>query len=137
MANNSNTNILSLPLASAEVITGTNEDWIDSFVYLAEDTLVQVDLRGIRFEMVIRRTPDDAEVILHASTDDNSLCFGAPPDRGYLIINVSHETMKIRAPGQYVGEIIAQDGIYQRRTILLDLTIVEGVARTVVEDIPQ
>jgi hypothetical protein len=128
----STTNILSLPLAQATIVTGTNEDWIDSFVYIADDGTAnppQIDLHGIRFEMEIRRAADDSEVILQASTDNQSLAYGVAPDVGYLFINISHDSMVTREPGIYVGEIVAMDAFYQRRTILIDLTIVEGIAR--------
>jgi hypothetical protein len=61
------TNILALPLVQLEVETGNNEDWIDSILFLvAPDdpdnpppTAPQLDLRGIDFEMEIRREADD------------------------------------------------------------------------------
>src|ERR1700744_5037582 len=97
------TNVLALPLVQVTALTGNNEDWIDSLLYVApaegQDPALapQVDLRGIEFDMVVRVNPGDAEVILAASTVDGTLSIGTPPNYGYLFINISRETMKLIA----------------------------------------
>jgi hypothetical protein len=125
------TNILALPLAVVTIEASTNEDWIDGFVYYVDGTSPpeQLDLRGIEFEMEIRRTAPDNEVILHATTKDGSLAFGYPPDIGYLIINISNTAMANQEPGQYVGDIVATDAVYRRRAIAISLEITLGVTR--------
>jgi hypothetical protein len=126
------TNVLALPVADAVMETGTNEDWIDCFVYYVDDgttTPPQLDLRGIDFELEVRRTPPDNEVILMATTKNGSILRGFPPNVGYLIFNISDEAMASRSPGTYVGELRADDGIYRRVTIHIDLTIQQGITR--------
>jgi hypothetical protein len=130
----STTNILALPPASATITVSNNEDWIDSILYfvdtgIGDPTANQLDLRGIRFEMEIRRAAEDTEVVLHASTDDSSLALGFPPDYGYLIINISHKAMAALQAGVYVGDIVASDAIYERRCLAIDLTVVQGITR--------
>jgi hypothetical protein len=127
------TNILSLPLAHLTVVTGNNEDWIDTILYLvtnADGTPgPQLDLRGISFDMEIRSQPPAHEVILRATTDDGSLSVGAPPNVGYLIFYVPLAVMQYRAAGDYVGDIRARDGQFDRVALTLDLTILEGVTK--------
>ena len=125
------TNILALPLAQATVETGTNEDWVDSIVFLVgpEPTSAQLDLRGMKFEMEVRRNPSDHEVILTASTEDLKLGIGPAPDYGFLIISIPRSEMKTKMPGVYVADIIAYDAEHQRVCVQMDLTIVEGVTK--------
>jgi len=127
-------NILALPLVTVSFVTGTNEDWLDAIVYFVADAEgnqsdQQLDIRGISFEMEIRRAAPDHEVILHATTEDGTIAFGFPPDVGYLLINVSHESMATREPGQYVGDIVARDAGFVRRVIEFDIDILEGITR--------
>ena len=129
------TNILALPLASMVIQTGTNEDWIDSLVFLIPDgsgivaQYPQLDLTGISFRMYLRREPDDVEVILSASTDDGSLMIGDYPNNGYLIIAIDNDEMKARQAGAYVGDIVASDHEFTRRCFTFSLNLVEGVTR--------
>jgi hypothetical protein len=125
------TNILALPLVHLTVDTGNNEDWLDSLKYVVSDTDdSQLDLRGIVFAMEVRRTADDTEVVLRASTDDGKLHIGIPPDYGFLIIEVPVEEMQYKRPGSYVADIVGREGDnYTRVCITIDLTIVEGVTR--------
>jgi hypothetical protein len=124
------TSILALPLAAAEIETGTNEDWIDSLLYLVGDeTGPQLDLRGIRFDMEIRHRAPDAEVVLTASTADGRIKIGEYPNFGYLIINVDNSEMLTKRPGEYVGDIVASDDTYTRRTVTIDLTLIQGITR--------
>src|SRR5215470_16410213 len=130
-------NLLSLPLLSMTVQTGNNEDWIESVKYVAPEegmsdddpAAPQVDLRGITFEMEVRRTADDHEVILSASTDDGTLSIGAPPNYGYLIWNIPVETMKLKRAGNYVADVVGRDDQFSRRVIAMDLTLIEGVTK--------
>jgi hypothetical protein len=125
-------NILALPLVQISVITGTNEDWVDSLLFLVSaegDPDEQLDLTGITFDMEVRRLPDDNQVTIRASTKDGTLKIGEPPNHGFLIINISHEQMKIIEPGNYIGDIIGSDEIAIRRCVLVDLEIVEGLTR--------
>ena len=127
------TNILALPLAAVTIETANNEDWIDAFMYVAgpDGTYPQLDLTGIRFEMEVRRTPPDHEVILHATTADGTgaLTIGAFPDVGYLIIGFKQSAMELQEAGTYVGDIVASAEGYTRRTITFNLTIIEGIVR--------
>jgi hypothetical protein len=127
----SHTNVLSIPLARAIIDVSTNENWIDSFAYYAgtDDTFPPLDLRGISFQLMARRSPTDPEVIVWAQSSDGTLQVGPTPDFNYLVINVSLEVMKTRAPGVYVADMIAFDGTYQRKIMEIALTIDEGIAR--------
>src|SRR5215471_13748847 len=123
------TNVLSIPKIGMVVITGTNEDWIDSICYLVGDTEKQLDLRGIRFEMSIRRRPAEHEVILHATTANRWLTVAPFPNVGFLLLNVPLAEMKTKLPGNYVADVVARNGIYNRRIIEMDLQIVQGITR--------
>jgi hypothetical protein len=131
-----NTQILALPLCSAIIETGNNEDWVDTILFLIDNgsgdqsTMQQLDLRGIDFVMEIRRAVADNEVIIQASTLDQTMAIGGQPNYGYLIIYVPlAEVMQYKTPGEYVGDIVAIDGSFTRRVMNIDLTIVEGVTR--------
>jgi hypothetical protein len=130
------TNVLALPLVSMAIATGINEDWIDSLKFVVDDgsstdfnALPQLDLRGISFLMEIRRSAPSHEVILSASTSDGRMIIGAPPDFGFLIINVPLSDMAAKQPGAYVGDIVASDEVNSRVCAQLNLTIVEGITR--------
>jgi len=133
----SKTNILALPIVLADIVTGNNEDWVDTILFLIDNgsgdptSMAQLDLRGIDFRMEIRRQTGDNEVIIQASTMDNTMAVGAQPNYGYLIIYVPlDEVMQYKSPGTYVGDIVAIDGAFTRRVIMIDpLTIIEGVTR--------
>src|SRR4249920_2670652 len=107
------TNILSLPLATLFITTGTNEDWIESLKYLIPDgsgnpdNYPQLDLRGIDFEMEVRHAAPDHEVVINASTADGSLKVGTYPNYGWLLFDISVEIMKRQVPDSYVGDIVA------------------------------
>lgn len=125
-------NVLALPLATAVIETGTNEDWVDSIVFVVgveDPSAPQLDLRGLSFEMEVRRARTDHEVILTATTENGRLLIGNPPDYGYLIISVPMDDMKTRAPDSYVGDIRASDGTVTRRCIDFTLTITQGITR--------
>ena len=129
-------NLLAMPLVQATILTGTNEDWIDTIKYVPENGLapedpnaLQMDLRGIEFEMEVRRAANANEVVLAGSTKDGSLSVGAPPNYGFLIFNVGIDAVKIVQPGNYVGEIVGRDERYSRRVVQFDLTVVEGVVK--------
>jgi hypothetical protein len=129
------TNVLALPLAEASIFTGNNEDWLEAFEYLAGGDGSDpspgdpLDLRGINFQLMVRRAPDDPEVVLWASTDDGTIQVGAPPDSNVLIINVPLATMTTRNAGLYVADMIARDADFQRRIMTIDLEVVEGITR--------
>jgi hypothetical protein len=129
-------NVLALPIAAAEIETGTNEDWVDDLTYLVDNgsgdptTMSQIDLRGLAFKMSIRRAPKDHEVVIKASTDDGTIAVGFPPNFGILILYVPLATMKTIEAGGYVGDIVAIDPVgLQRRILTIDLTVVEGITR--------
>jgi hypothetical protein len=132
------TNILALPLVAMVIETGTNEDWIDSIKYtvdpadgsLSPEDWPQLDLRGIDFEMEIRRSATDHEVILNASTEKGTLAIGAPPNYGFLLINVPLHDIKHIFAGEYVGDIRASVGEVMRVAIQVELTISEGVTKS-------
>lgn len=129
------TNLLAMPLVQMVIATGTNEDWVDSIKFLVDtggadaSLFPQLDLRGIAFEMEVRRAAPDHEVILSASTANGSLLIGDPPDFGYLLINVAIEEMKTQQPGDYVADIIGSDVEFQRVIAQITMTIVEGITR--------
>ena len=134
------TNILAMPLVQVSVITGTTEDWVDSIKYVvapegasADDdmsTWPQLDLRGIDFEMELRRNVDDHEVILNANTKDGTLAIGAPPNFGFLLIHVPYVVMKTKFADQYVGDIRASTDDEMRIVIPLAVEIFEGVTKS-------
>jgi hypothetical protein len=125
------TNILALPLAHLVIEVANNEDWIDSLVYVVSETdpPEQLDLRGIAFEMHVRRQPEIHEVVLDASTADGRLSIGAPPHTGHLIFYVRQEVMRGLWAGKYVGDIRASDRNFQRVALTVELTVLEGITR--------
>jgi hypothetical protein len=133
--NNAVSNILALPLVSMIVETGNNEDWIESIKYIVGPENIpnvpQVDLRGIRFEMEVRRSASDVEVVLRASTENGMITIGAQPDVGYLLWRIPLEDMKEVAVGNYVADILAKEDFrsIERVTVQIALTIREGVTK--------
>ena len=130
------TNILALPLVQILVSTGNNEDWIDSLKYAVEqsvgtiDDWPQVDLRGIDFEMEIRRLAESHEVIVNANSKDGTLAIGAPPNFGFLLIHVPYSEMKEKSSGSYVGDIRATADGNERIIVQIELDIFEGVTKS-------
>lgn len=128
------TNLLAMPLVQLVVETGTNEDWLDSIKYLvdtgvAEADMPQLDLRGITFEMEVRRAPPDHEVILDATTAEGTLLIGEPPDFGYLLINIPVTDMSALQPSNYVADIVGSDAEFHRVVVQIELTIIRGITR--------
>lgn len=129
------TNILSLPFVTIGFTNGTNEDWIDSLLYLVPDgsgnvdNYPQFDLRGINFKLQVRIEADDPTVILQATTDDGTLSIGAYPNYGWLIIDIPVTTIQQQFPGNYVGDIVATDQYFTRRAATLTYDLVEGITR--------
>jgi hypothetical protein len=126
------TNVLALPLAHLVIEVANNEDWIDSLVYLVSETgppLEQLDLRGLAFEMHIRRQPEIHEIVLDASTADGRLSTGAAPNVGHLIFFIRQETMRGLWAGKYVGDVIARDANFERVVLTIELTVLEGITR--------
>jgi hypothetical protein len=125
-------NLLAMPLVKLVIETGTNEDWIDSIKFVVdtgEPVLPQLDIRGIIFEMEIRRAASDHEVVLSASTIDGTLTIGIPPDFGFLLFNIPLAQMQPQTAGVYVGDIVGRDDTYTRVIAQIDLTIVEGITK--------
>jgi hypothetical protein len=136
MSNGGTTNVLALPIVQVSIETGNNEDWVDSIKFviddgtgMAIDAMPQLDIRGITFEMEVRRQPGDAEVVLAASTDTGTLFIGAPPDYGFLVINISLAEMQNMVAGVYIADIIGRDAFSQRRAVNITLTVDEGITR--------
>lgn len=126
------TNLLAMPFVSATFVVSNNEDWIESIVYLLNGTdpsLPQLDIRGIDYSMEIRRATPDHEVVIRASSADDTLAIGEPPNYGYILINVPYENMNTLVAGTYVGDILGKDEFVTRRLIALTVTVVEGVTR--------
>jgi hypothetical protein len=125
--------LLAMPLIQLKIETSSNEDWIDSIVFCVppplDPTAPQLDLRGIDFEMEVRRSPDDHEVVLSCSTKEGSIEIGLPPNYGHLIFFKTEEFMKTLAPGDYFADLVGSDGSYQRRVAIILLTIDEGITR--------
>jgi len=127
------TNVLALPLAHVVIEVSNNADWIDTLVYMVSDSgppLEQMDLRGIAFEMHLRRRPEIHEIVLDASTADRTMFIGSPPNFGYLIFYVPRETMQGLWAGAYVGDIVARDANFERVTLTVELTVLEGITRS-------
>jgi hypothetical protein len=131
----SDTNVLALPLAEVVITTDTNEDWIDSFDFRVGPPVVDpstappLDLTGINFTLMARRQADDPEVIVLAATEEGTLLIGPPPDTNFLIIYVPLTTMKTRAPGSYVADMVAADDVYQRTIMHIALTLNDGITK--------
>jgi hypothetical protein len=125
------TNLLAMPFVQMSATTGNNEDWIESILFLIEapEPMPQLDLTGIKFDMEVRRTPKDHEVIIRASTEDGTLSIGEPPNTGYLLLNINHEQMMQQIAGAYVADIVGTDELTIRRVIGIDLTIIDGITR--------
>jgi len=124
------TNLLAMPFIGLQVETCNNEDWVDSIVYYVNTGAVpppELDIRGIIFEMEIRRAAGEHEVILSASTANGTLLIGAPPDFGYFLFNIPVVQMKNLIPGVYVGDITGRDGVNTRTVISVQLTVLEGL----------
>ena len=133
-------NVLALPLVAVTVESGNNEDWVDSIKFVIDtgeglqvDDMPQLDLRGITFDMEIRRNAMDREVIFAASTNTGTIKIGVPPDFGFLIIDVPTAEMQTHRAGAYVGDIVGYDDLHRRVTIRIALTIVEGVTKQPVQ----
>ena len=128
-------NILALPHALVTVETGNNEDWIESFKFIVDDgtgaieSMPQLDLRGIDFEMEVRRKPEDREVLMSASTDDLRLSIGAFPNYGFLLLNMPLSEMRTRTEGAYIADVVASDGEFVRKCMTITLNILQGVTR--------
>ena len=128
-------NILALPHALVTVETGNNEDWVESFKFVVDDgtgdptTMPQLDLRGMSFEMEVRRRPKDHEVLLSASTEDLRLSIGAFPNIGYLLLNIPVDEMKVITASTYYADVVAKDPSYQRKCMTISLVVIEGVTR--------
>jgi len=124
-------NILAMPLVELQVTISNNEDWIDSILYLVQTgdpNPPQLDIRGIIFDMEIRRSPLEHEVMLSASTTNNTLKIGAPPDFGYLLFNIPITKIQPQLiPGAYVGDIVGRDGFYTRQIATVTLTVNQGL----------
>jgi hypothetical protein len=129
------TNLLSMPLVVMNVFTGTNEDWVDSIKWLVDtgggdaENMPQLDIRGIKFEMEVRRSTIDHEVIISASTETGGLAIGEPPDYGFLLINIDERKMYNQQPGEYVADIVGTDAETIRRVADIRLTLIQGVTR--------
>jgi hypothetical protein len=128
-------NILAMPLVRLAIETGNNENWIDCVKFVVDDgisaieNMPQLDIRGITFDMEIRREAGDNEVILAASTASDTIKIGVPPDFGFLIISIPLEDMQHQRAGAYVGDIVGHDDFYTRTVATITLTIVEGITR--------
>jgi len=123
-------NLLAMPLVDMQVSTSNNEDWIDSILYLVntgDPNPPQLDIRGIIFDMEIRRSAAEHEVVLTASTANGTLAIGAPPDIGYLLFKIPITKVQPLIAGQYVGDITGRDGFYTRQIATIELTITEGI----------
>jgi hypothetical protein len=128
-------NLLAMPLVVMEISTGTNEDWVDSIKWLVDtggtdvSQFPQLDLRGIEFEMEVRRSAADHEVVISASTEAGGLAIGEPPDVGFLLINVDASEMETQQPGIYVADIVGRDAETERRVADIVLNIKQGITR--------
>lgn len=128
-------NILALPHATVSVETGNNEDWIESFKFVVDDgagspeMMPQLDLRGIDFEMEVRRNPGDHEVLISATIENRKLALGAFPNYGFLLFNINIGEMQTKSAGTYFADVIATDGEFTRKCMTISVMIKEGVTR--------
>ena len=129
-------NLLAMPLVTLSVITGNNEDWISSVKYVVDDgsgvpaeDLPQFDLSGINFNMEVRRQAEDHEVVIRASSVNGEIAIGEPPDFGYLLINVPYEKVKNLNAQKYVADIVGIDEISQRRVLIINIDLAQGITR--------
>jgi hypothetical protein len=135
------TNILALPLAIVTCETSNNQDWLQNFKYVVNDgstntdLMPQFDLRGIKFEMEIRRASTDHEVLIHATTENRQIAIGAYPNYGYLLFNIPVEDMLKQLPGVYVADCIAKADGYARKIMDITLTVDDGVTKWTLEEL--
>lgn len=126
-------NVLAIPLIQMTIVTGNNEDWVDSILFLVDDglspPLAQLDLRGIDFLMEVRHAAGEHEVVITASTANGYLKNGEMPDYGFLLIQVPLSEVKPNPPGAYVADIVASDAQHSRVIAQVALTIVNGVTK--------
>lgn len=123
------TNVLALPLTHLVIETGNNQDWWDAVRYITAND-EPVDLRGIEFDMQIRRRSDDHDVVIYASADGNRwVSIGDLPNSNHLVIHVPLEKMQRMLAGQYVGDVLAHDEHVHRVCFTLELTVIQGVTR--------
>ena len=122
-------NVNAIPLAHLVMEAYTNEDWVDTLVYMVTEPFVQMDLRGIIFEIMLRRRPADNEVILGGSSLTGTLTVGVAPNYGHLIFYFSRRLIGRLWPGQYVGDVIARDLRFERAILTVDLTVIHGITR--------
>jgi hypothetical protein len=125
-------NVLAIPLAHIVFDAWTNEDWVDSIVVMVIDedgSEKQMDLRGTKFEIMLRRRPPDNEVILGGSSLTGTLTVGVAPNWGHLIFYFSRVVMGRLWPGNYVGDVIARDNRFERTVFTVDLNLIQGVTR--------
>jgi hypothetical protein len=123
-------NLLAMPLVTLALVTGNKEDWIDSVKFLietGEPVLPQLDLRNIIFEMEVRRAAGEHEVVLSASTANDTLQIGTAPDYGFLIIAIPIETMSKMTAANYIGDITGRDDLNTRVIAKIFLTITDGL----------
>lgn len=124
------TNLLAIPQVVLSVTTGNNEDWVDSIQYVVDTgdpVPPQLDLRGIIFEMEIRRTAGAHEVVLSATTANGTLAIGDPPNFGFLLFNIPLDQMKDLLADDYVGDMTGRDGNFTRVIAQIQLTVVQGL----------
>jgi hypothetical protein len=123
-----------MPLVDLKVQTSNNEDWIDSIVYYVDTGVTpptdQLDIRGIIFEMEVRRSATDHEVVLSASTENGTIEVGMPPDFGFFLFQIPVTQMvNLPAADTYVGDIVGRDMFFTRQIMTIELTIIEGITK--------
>lgn len=124
------TNILAMPRVLVTIITGTNEDWIDSLKYVLDDVGTPLDLTGIDLEMEIRKTPPDADVVITANSLTDGYISVGGENSNMIVISVPLAIMKEVPANGYVGDIIAKADGYQRRVVqITELLVERGITR--------
>jgi hypothetical protein len=129
------TQILALPLLSFGMTVGTNEDWLDSWVYV-DTSSNPISLAGLVLNMMVRPTPDDAYAVVVASTaasvaglSVNGTIVAGGIGGNVIALRIPYATMLRVAPGAYVFEVQAQ-GDGETRTIAAGaVTVIQGVVR--------
>lgn len=120
-------NILSLPLVTAALVTAKNEDWLDTLKHTHGDSGTPTDLTGIEFRGQVRKSADNPVVWLDLSTRAGTLVNGRTG--GQLAIKVRRNALRFVEPGEYVFDIIGEADGATRRLFTGTLIIETGVTR--------
>lgn len=96
-----------MTLFSINFAISTNEDWVDSLVFVSGEEQEPLDLSGSSFKMQLRTVPEKLTKIDEFSTENSRLVIEpAIEDVGKLSIVVPKETVDNISPGVYVYDLV-------------------------------